>query len=240
MAREGISYEQVAAAADALVGAGQSPTIKSVREAIGTGSPNTVHRHLVAWRAARPAAQAVARTLPGPIVDAISLEIQRAAADARAELEAQLVQVQAEARELSAAGESLEVQNGELADQVHSLTNELATALATAAERSAEIERLARELKREQSAAEGARVELAKATLKTESSAERLLELSAEVAKLRTALDAEKLARTEAEQAAAVGQARLEAAQERAQRADARVDALEAKSVTLTERVKKI
>ena len=78
MAREGITYEQVSAVADALVGAGQSPTIKGVREALGTGSPNTVHRHLVAWRAARPVAQATARTLPGPIIDAIGQEIHQA------------------------------------------------------------------------------------------------------------------------------------------------------------------
>ena len=54
MARVGITFEQVAAAADALVGEGQSPTIKAVRERLGTGSPNTIHAHLVQWRQARP------------------------------------------------------------------------------------------------------------------------------------------------------------------------------------------
>ncbi|WP_343878783.1 DNA-binding protein, partial [Cupriavidus pauculus] len=50
MAREGITFEQVAAAADALVGEGQQPTIRAIRERLGTGSPNTVHKHLTAWR----------------------------------------------------------------------------------------------------------------------------------------------------------------------------------------------
>ena len=54
MARDGVTYEQVAQAADALVGSGQQPTIRAVREHLGRGSPNTVHRHLQAWRDARP------------------------------------------------------------------------------------------------------------------------------------------------------------------------------------------
>ncbi|HMW86471.1 MAG TPA: DNA-binding protein, partial [Nitrospira sp.] len=64
MAREGITFEQVAAAADALVGEGQQPTIRAVRERLGTGSPNTVHKHLTAWREARPVAAASAPELP--------------------------------------------------------------------------------------------------------------------------------------------------------------------------------
>ena len=53
MARQGITFEQVAAVADALAGEGQQPTIRAVREKLGdTGSPNTIHKHLTAWRAA--------------------------------------------------------------------------------------------------------------------------------------------------------------------------------------------
>ena len=46
MARIGITFEQVSAAADALRGEGMNPTIKAVRERLGTGSPNTIHEHL--------------------------------------------------------------------------------------------------------------------------------------------------------------------------------------------------
>jgi hypothetical protein len=80
MAREGITFEQVAAAADALVGEGVQPTIRAVRERLGTGSPNTIHRHLVAWREARPAATAAAPELPAPLAAALANEIERAAA----------------------------------------------------------------------------------------------------------------------------------------------------------------
>jgi chromosome segregation ATPase len=49
MAR-GITQEQVNAAADALVTAGERPTVEKIRAQLGTGSPNTVTRMLVTWR----------------------------------------------------------------------------------------------------------------------------------------------------------------------------------------------
>jgi hypothetical protein len=48
--RRGITQEQVNAAADALVAAGDKPTVEKVRAALGTGSPNTVTRMLDTWR----------------------------------------------------------------------------------------------------------------------------------------------------------------------------------------------
>jgi hypothetical protein len=48
---KGITQEQVTAAADALVAAGDKPTVEKVRAALGTGSPNTVTRMLdTCWR----------------------------------------------------------------------------------------------------------------------------------------------------------------------------------------------
>ncbi|PTR34059.1 plasmid replication DNA-binding protein KfrA [Luteibacter sp. OK325] len=48
--RTGITQEQVNAAADAILGAGENPTVEKIRAALGTGSPNTVTRMLDAWR----------------------------------------------------------------------------------------------------------------------------------------------------------------------------------------------
>ena len=111
MARIGITFEQVAAAADALAGEGQQTTIRAVRERLGsTGSPNTIHKHLTAWREARPIAAAAAPELPQALAAAIAAEIERAAAAARGEIEGRLVQAQAEAVELAAAGETLETE----------------------------------------------------------------------------------------------------------------------------------
>ena len=121
MAREGITYEQVAQVADKMVADGQQPTIRAVREALGTGSPNTVHSHLTAWRAARPQAQAQAPELPGELVLAIAQEIERAAARARSEIEGRLVDAQTEAGELATAGAALEVELAERLAEVATL-----------------------------------------------------------------------------------------------------------------------
>jgi hypothetical protein len=47
--RRGITQEQVTAA-DALVVAGDKPTVDKIRARLGTGSPNTVTRMLDVWR----------------------------------------------------------------------------------------------------------------------------------------------------------------------------------------------
>jgi len=43
---------QVSTAADALVTAGEPPTVEKIRARLGTGSPNTVTRMLNTWRGA--------------------------------------------------------------------------------------------------------------------------------------------------------------------------------------------
>lgn len=49
---KGITQEQVNAVADALVTAGERPTVEKIRAQLGTGSPNTVTRMLDTWRGA--------------------------------------------------------------------------------------------------------------------------------------------------------------------------------------------
>jgi len=230
MARIGITYEQVAAAADAIIGEGQQPTINAVRDRIGTGSPNTVHRHLTAWRAARPQATVAAPELPASLTTAIAAEIERAAASARAEIESKLVQSQAEAAELANAGESLETERDELLEQVAELTTERDTLAGKADQQAADIKAQAERIEREQQAAEAARVDLAKAQLKIESSTERLGEQAAEIERLRVALDSESKARITSEQQAAVLTAKLESMTERATKAEARTELAEKQS----------
>lgn len=50
MARPGVLYGQVSAAAEGLVGSGRKPTIKNIREIIGSGSSTTISRHLKQWK----------------------------------------------------------------------------------------------------------------------------------------------------------------------------------------------
>lgn len=65
---KGITQAQVDIAADALVVAGERPTVDRIRAFLGTGSPNTVTRMLETWwqsLGARLTSQQVRATLPG-------------------------------------------------------------------------------------------------------------------------------------------------------------------------------
>lgn len=228
MARTGITYDEVAQAADAISAGGDQPTIRAVREVLGTGSPNTVHKHLMLWREARPQAAATAPALPDSLTAAISKEIEKAASAARAEIESRLVQIQAEADDLATAGEALEAERNALADQVAVLTTDRDQAQATAAERAAEITRQAEIITREQAAAEAARIDLATARVKVEALSHALDEARAEIQTLRAALDEHRAARQSAEQSAAVLAARMEASASEIRKIEGRAD-LEAK-----------
>ena len=133
-----------------------------MRERLGTGSPNTIHKHLTAWREARPVAAATAPELPHALAASISAEIERAAAQARGEIEGRLVQAQAEAAELAAAGEVMEAERDALAEQVATLTTERDTLAGKAAQQAADLTEAQQRIEREQQASEAARVELAK------------------------------------------------------------------------------
>lgn len=222
MARTGITFEQVEAVADAIRGEGLQPTINAVRERIGTGSPNTIHKHLTAWRLARPQAMTATTELPTSLISAIAAEIERATASARAEIESKLVQMQTEAAELANIGEVLEVEREELIEQVAALATERDTLTGKAEQQATDIKAQADRIEREQQAAEFARVELARAQLKIESSIEKLADQGAEIQQLRAKLDTETQNRVIAEQQAAVLGSKLEAMTERATKAELR------------------
>ena len=212
MPREGVSFAEVEQVAETLLKTGQQPTIRAVREKLGIGSPNTIHRHLVAWREARPQMVVSAPDLPASLTNAIASEIARAASQARFEVEDELVRLRAEAIDLAHSGASLEAERDAMAEQVSILTRERDTLAGKA----------------EQQAAESARVELATARLKIEVQAEQQSEQAKEIERLRVLLAEEGKARIAAEQQAAVSAARLEATQEVVMKAEAL--ALEAKA----------
>lgn len=222
MARDGITFEQVAATADALMGQGQQPTIRAIRDALGTGSPNTVHRHLAAWREARPPAVTAASRLSANLTAAIAVEIERAAAQARAEIETRLAQAQTEAADLAVAGEALEAEMAELVGRVAALTSERDTVAGKAAQQAADLSVHAQRIEREQAAAEAARVETATARIKIEMLAEQLTGKTAELTHVRVTLDASQKSHQQAEQQAAVLVAKLEAATARGREIETR------------------
>ncbi len=124
MSRPGITAAHVAAAAEALQAEGQQPTIRAVRERLGdTGSPNTIQRHLAAWRKSRPAA-VPGQELPKALAAAIAAELAGAATAAREAAQAEIDQAQAEAAELAVAGEALETARDELSVLAQALRGE--------------------------------------------------------------------------------------------------------------------
>lgn len=108
MARPGIIYERTAAAADALLASGVEPTIRAVREALGTGSPNTLHAHLTRWRAQRQPVVAPVCELPPALVRCWSDALSAAVEAGRADLQQALDAARAEAHELAKSGAALE------------------------------------------------------------------------------------------------------------------------------------
>ena len=71
MARTGITYEDVAAAAAQLLSDGTEPSAAKVRGLLGTGSLNTIQRHLEAWREDRDRAVTEAAAVPDEILPVI-------------------------------------------------------------------------------------------------------------------------------------------------------------------------
>ena len=240
MARIGVTSEQVSAVADALIGEGKQATIRAVRERLGDrGSPNTIQKHLSAWRDARPMAAAAALELPQTLAAAIAAEIGRAAAQARAEIEGRLVEVQTEAADLALTGESLEDERDSLIAQMAVLTTERDTLAGKAAQQAADLVELTGRVEREQQAAEAARVELATARLRAVGLTERHAAQGKEVEQLRAAVEDERKGRIAAEQAAAVLAARLEASAELVVRAESRAELAERQADQVTQDVRK-
>lgn len=114
MARLGITFEQVASAAEALEIEGVQPTIKAVRDRLTTGSPNTIHEHLKKWKESKPAKVATPATLPDSLNAAIAAAIAHAAKNAREEVETLLTQAQSETDLITAYSKNLEAENEEM------------------------------------------------------------------------------------------------------------------------------
>ena len=214
----GISYEQVRNAADTLVGRGEKPTIQRVRAELGTGSPNTIHRHLKTWRSTQAPVERQAARLSDELAAALAQELERQAAAARAEAESDAIEARAEADEFAATGEQLEEENDQLTAQAETLEAERDRMSGERDSAIAEVDRLRTELDRERSAGEQARQELAEIrnrvqTLTEQRNEERDARKQAEI-EAKAAIEDN---RNKAVQAQAVAETRTEAAQQQAQ-----------------------
>ncbi len=217
MARPGITFEQVAAAAEALAAEGVAVTIKAVLARLGSGSETTILKHLRAWRDSRPAAQAAAPELPPHIAAALSAELARVAAEAREPLVSQLASQREETDGVIAESDRRADVIDELTEQLAAITTERDQAAALAGERADEIRRLSEALTVERAAKDALVLEAATLRLKTESQAEQLGELKSGLATAKTALEDAAQGRQAAEKALAGVEAREAAERARAE-----------------------
>ncbi|WP_291139791.1 DNA-binding protein [Dokdonella sp.] len=149
MARSGITQAQVNEAADALLRAGERPTIERVRQVLGTGSPNTVVRLLEVWwselgqRLLEHEAKLALPDAPDSVVTAASqlwlTALDAAKTIALSALEGEREQLAAERQAHIESAQILEAESTHAREQA-----ELATAARSQAEtRFADLERLA-------------------------------------------------------------------------------------------------
>ncbi|AJW93575.1 hypothetical protein BM43_7620 (plasmid) [Burkholderia gladioli] len=201
MGREAnITTEQVDAIADAMKAEGVKPTLRGVRERLGTGSLGTVAKLLQRWKAGQErqpnAALAVPPALQRAIVDWMDQELTAA----RATLEAELADQQQAAADLASENE----RQGELiADrdaELEALSIDKAAAEGKATQLADDLDAAREEAAHERQAAEQARTELAKALLRLEA----MPRLEADLAAVRAELDRERQARVAADQSVAV------------------------------------
>ncbi|MBX3710304.1 MAG: DNA-binding protein, partial [Gammaproteobacteria bacterium] len=73
MARPGVTYLDVANAAQQLVAAGRTPTIESIRIVLGTGSNSTLGLHLKTWKSKQDQIQQIAtkENIPEELISAL-------------------------------------------------------------------------------------------------------------------------------------------------------------------------
>lgn len=225
MPRPGITYEQVAAVAETLVAEQLKPTLTAVRERLGSGSMNTIHRHWSAWQDQQ---KPTPRKLSEPnsrLLSALGAELSKVAEEAAAEAEAALAQALSELAAMAANGEALETERDDLAQQLLEVTTERDTVAGKATEQAEEIERLKQEAARQQEELASVRRTLAQAELRLEA----VPRLENELAALRDQLASEQASRAAADKAAAVAEAQRAAEETARQRAEARLGSAEAR-----------
>jgi colicin import membrane protein len=223
MARPGITYQEVSVACDQITAASENPTINKVRTVLGTGSPNTILRHLNVWREAAPIKERKAPQLPADLQIAIIKEIERQIAESRAEIENELIQTKLESKELSTEGEALEAEIDNIKEQNQLLSDEVQQSKAISVERKEDIEKLEKELKQERDISESARLKLAQELNKVELLNNRFQEVAAENGVFKLDLTKSNERAIEAEREAVVANAKYEASQEKIFSTDAQL-----------------
>ena len=226
MGREStITYEQIAAIADAMKTEGVKPTSRAMRERLGnTGSMGTINKLLGRWKSGQERQISAALVLP-PALQRVLLEfMDTELTAARTTLEAELAEQQQEAADLATENERQVIENDAQADTIDLLRAEVSTHQGRAGQLESDLVVARDEAVRERSGAELARTELAKAQLRLEA----MPRLEADLVAVRDVLEAERTARQQAKEDAAVLASKLEAAERRIAENEARSTKAEA------------
>lgn len=238
MGREAtVTYEQIAAAADAMKSEGVKPTSRAIRERLGnTGSMGTINKLLGRWKSGQERQISAALVLP-PALQRVLLEfMDTELTAARTTLEAELADQQQEAADLATENERQVIENDTQAELIEQLRADVAAHQGRAGQLESDLTASREEVVRERSGAELARTELAKAQLRLEA----MPRLEADLVAVRGELEKERTARQQAEQTAAVQTAKLEAAERRATESDARTSKTEAATVKAIEKAEAV
>ncbi len=201
MAR-GITETDVFTACDALLLAGERPTIERVRQKIGRGSPNTVSPMLDAWfkglgrRLQDPGAFAAVPDVPDPVLQAAQHFWEVAQAESRRDVDARIAVGLADAE--ARADEAM---------------REVAEAEAAATGAVARVEALEEEVVRARATLDAERLDHRGTATELEGSEARCASLEAQVAELRQVVIDE---RARADQAIAAANERGDGAERRA------------------------
>lgn len=238
MGREStVTYEQIAAVADAMKTEGVKPTSRAVRERLGnTGSMGTINKLLGRWKSGQERQISAALVLP-PALQRVLLEFMDAELTAaRTTLETELADQQQEAADLATENERQVIENDTQAEAIELLRAEVATHQGRAGQLESDLVVARDEATRERSGAELARTELAKAQLRLEA----MPRLEADLVAVRGILETERAARVAAEQQAAVLSAKLEAVERRATEAAERTTKAEAATAQAAEKAETV
>jgi chromosome segregation ATPase len=203
--RTGITFDQVAAIADAFAQRGERPTLRNVRAELGTGSMGTVQKHLSTWQSQRRQIVTASATLPAEIQRVILLEIEREVSAARAELEADLAAVKGDRDTLADDNEAQAAELEQQSAQLDALEATTQQQTGRIAQMQTDLANAVEAVTRERGVAEQARQSLAKAELRLEA----LPRMEAELERMRAALETATARAVAGEQLAAVTAANL-------------------------------
>ena len=170
MARAGVTYHDIAKAAEAIKTQGQEPTVDRVREHLGTGSKSTIAPLLKRWRSDNGEAADVSG-LPNDLVEVVKSLHER-------------VQQMADHR-IEQARQEFETLKEELRKELTHADNTMAQLTARQRDLENQTERLSKEKSEQSRSLEDARVSLAKAESQRDEAAARIVELKETVAELK-------------------------------------------------------